>query len=513
MEKVKIDHDTQYLYVYPLGSDYERREIYRDHIKVILDHKWDQDYRRWVMPFKKDIYHEMLAAFGMKPPALEATPIPKSARPKKTKIKSSLNAASKSATRSTSPVSHIKSGTTDSSEIRAVLYGADNNEPNGALLCLDGNIKDCFINRFKENFNHSGAHITSGGKISVDPIKALIATSGGALGASYFASGSLFIATANPATLMAAANGGVYSAVMGTGGIVGQAAFMPVAGALMPVLAPLIAFQLISTIMTLSQFKDVQKRFDYIEKNINRFLQRQEAVFIAEIQSSAKRISQIEEEFSICHCFTPDMMIRLAQLEDKINPIFERYNFLYQAQEIQSQATIEDLKFKQNDAYFAIISSILDLRLDALRIKLKLQDNPAFIPRSVEQLTKKTDYYKCLWSGIAKNHTLIKEVASDLKEAVDEMSWWNKNMPKFLFGNKEEKIEKERKAASFNSHAEALRRDFQREITEAQALGGNLKQNLATFKSMNLVYWRDEDGEHSYYTDELELLPDKLTSR
>lgn len=502
MERVKIDHDAQYLYVYPLGSDNERRDIYRNHIKAIQGHQWNQDHHRWLIPFTKDTYQKILAAFGMSQSALKAAHIPKSTPPKK------------SVSTSVFPISNPKDNTHNSDEIRAVLYRAeDNKPPAGALLCLDGNIKDCFINRFKENFNHSGAHITSGGKISVDPIKALIATSGGALGASYFASGSLFIATANPATLMAAANGGVYSAVMGTGGIVGQAAFMPVAGALMPVLAPLIAFQLISTIMTLSQFKDVQKRFDYIEKNINRFLQRQEAVFIAEIQSSAKRISQIEEEFSICHCFTPDMMIRLAQLEDKINPIFERYNFLYQAQEIQSQATIEDLKFKQNDAYFAIISSILDLRLDALRIKLKLQDNPAFIPRSVEQLTKKTDYYKCLWSGIAKNHTLIKEVASDLKEAVDEMSWWNKNMPKFLFGNKEEKIEKERKAASFNSHAEALRRDFQREITEAQALGENLKQNLATFKSMNLVYWRDEDGDHSYYTDELELLPAKLPKR
>lgn len=89
------------------------------------------------------------------------------------------------------------------------------------------------------------------------------------------------------------------------------------------------------------------------------------------------------------------------------------------------------------------------------------------------------------------------------------MSWWDRNIPIVLFGNKEERVKKERKAASFVSHAEALKMDFRKEITEAQALGEGLRQSLITPKPTNLVYWRDEDGEHSYYTDELELLPVK----
>ena len=223
----------------------------------------------------------------------------------------------------------------------------------------------------------------------------VIGSGTGALGMSYAASGTLFMATANPATLMAIGSG-VGSAVMGTGGIgiVAQAPFIPIAGAMMPVLAPLIAFQAINTIMIMAQFKPIHEKLDHIEKSIDRVLKRLEATFIGEIYSVSQRIEEIEINFKACNQFTPEMIIRLALIEDKVSPIFERYKFLYRAQEIEKHATTpadlkEDLNFKQNDAYFAIALSILDLRVDVLRVKLAIQDDAVYMKHSVGKLLEK----------------------------------------------------------------------------------------------------------------------------
>lgn len=323
---------------------------------------------------------------------------------------------------------------------------------------------------------------------------------------SHAASSSLFIATANPATLMAIGNG-VGSAVMGTSGIIGQAAFIPVAGTLMPVLAPIIAFQAISTIMIMNQFKGIHEKLDHIEKSISRLIKRSEAIFIGEILSASNRIEEIEAKFSVCNQFTSEMIIRLALIEDKVNPIFERYKFLYQTQEVDKKATIEDLKFKQNDAYFAIILSILDLRIDLLRLKLDIQENPGYMKHSIERLIEKADYYNELWIEIGANPNLVEGVAEDLRVAVEEMKWWHKRVPEWLGGKRKERIQTESNIELLEKHADVLKKEFHENLDEAHKLSEGLRKNLVVPKPMNLVYWRDEFGEHSYYTDDIELLP------
>lgn len=269
-----------------------------------------------------------------------------------------------------------------------------------------------------------------------------------------------FMATANPATLMGIGNG-VGSAVMGTSGIVGQAPFISIAGAVMPVLAPLIAFQAISTIMIIAQFKGIHERLDHIEKSISRVIQRSEATFIGEILSASNRIEELEIKFQACNNFTPEMIIRLALIEDKVNPIFERYKFLYQTQEIEKHTTIEDLKFKQNDAYFAVVLSILDLRIDLLRVKLSIQENAGYMKHSAEKLIEKASYYKDLWTEIGANPELIKGegVAEELRETVEGMNFWEKNMPGWFFGRRRERIEAESEAESLLKHADKLHKD------------------------------------------------------
>jgi hypothetical protein len=103
------------------------------------------------------------------------------------------------------------------SKIYVKRFSMEDGSFQGVLFAFNGKIKNDLISRFKENYNVEGDYIKDGGRISPQSILALIGTGGGALGLSAAASGQLFLATANPTTLMTIGNG-VGSAVMGAGG-------------------------------------------------------------------------------------------------------------------------------------------------------------------------------------------------------------------------------------------------------------------------------------------------------
>lgn len=97
------------------------------------------------------------------------------------------------------------------------------------LLSINGDLKNNIIENFQANFQTQGDHIKTGGTLSELCIPTLLAGGGGALGIAAATSGTLFMATTNPATLMAIGYG-VGSAVMGAGGIIGQAPFIALSG-------------------------------------------------------------------------------------------------------------------------------------------------------------------------------------------------------------------------------------------------------------------------------------------
>lgn len=378
----------------------------------------------------------------------------------------------------------------------------------GAVLAFDGKIRDDLLRRFNSNYAFEGDHIKNDGALSPHYILSLIGSGAGAVSLSSVMSGSLFMATASPSTLMTIGNG-VGSAVMGTGGIVGQAPFIPVAGALMPVVVPLIAFQAISTIVIMKQFDGIHKRLNNIEQNVTRIIQQNEATFVGEIISAVNRVEEIEQHFAVSNRFTPEMIIRLSLIEASINPVFERYNCLFQSQAINSEASVKDLQFKQYDAYFAIFLSVLDLRIDLLRLKLAIQEHPGFMRSAAQRLIKKSERYKELWIEIGKTPDAVSTVSTELRQAVDAMDWWSKTMPGWLRGKRGERQQLEEKAEQFSKHAFQLNESLRDSVESAKEIGENIRQNLSKTESMpmNLIYWRDELGEHSYYTDDLQLRP------
>lgn len=370
-----------------------------------------------------------------------------------------------------------------------------------ALLSFDGKVRDEIIARFNEQFLIEGDHIKDGGLSSPKTMLSLLCGGVGSVGMADVASGQLFMATANPATLMQIGNG-LGSAVMGSSGIVAQAPFMPVAGASMQV-APLIVFQALSTIQIMKQFEEVNKKLNLIQNTVNTIMQRNEATFVGEVISAANRIGELETQFSICNQFTEDMIVRLAILEDKVNPLFERYNYLYKSQNLDERTTPEQLNIKETDAYMAIVISILDIRIDLLKMKLNVQNNPGFITDATNNFAEKIDVYQNLWTLIQNKASDIDAIAKKLKEAVDEMNWWQKKMPSWMFGNRTQIKRLEKKSEIFEKEALKHQIQFDNIIDDAMELGDAVKKEVFSDRKISLVYWRDEMGEHSYYTDDL----------
>jgi hypothetical protein len=388
------------------------------------------------------------------------------------------------------------------SKIFAKRFNNESKDSEIALLAFNGKIRDEIVEQFNKNFLTKGSHVKNGGKASPKNILTLLGTGGGALGLSGLASGQLFMATANPATLMTIGNG-VGSAVMGSGGIIAQAPFIPLAGALMPVVAPLIAFQTISTITIMNEFKVVNKKLDEIKSMIDKSIHRDEATNIGSIISAFSRLDDIENQFSISNQFTNDMLIRLALLENSINPLFERYNYLYMTQEFNHNFSSYDFQYKKIDAYMAIITSILDMRIDLLRLKVTIQEDPGYMHDLAMRFREKVENYNGIWSKIQSSSSEIKNISNEMSSTIESMNWWQKNMPSWLFGKRKERKELEAKSDQYSQESESYHSSLKESVIDAKKLGSIIQDSLAQKNPMNLVYWKDKTGEHSYYTDDI----------
>lgn len=161
------------------------------------------------------------------------------------------------------------------------------------LLEINGEGREQLIQKLSQNYLNTGRYTKKQMSISPTVMSSLITTSGlGLTAISKNLSSKLFMATANPDLLMKLSSGGVGSAVMEGGRIVGQSGFIPVAASL-PIVAPLIAMQAMSTIAIMEQFKVVNKKLDIIQKEMNQILLRQEITSIADLSSAIDIVDEL----------------------------------------------------------------------------------------------------------------------------------------------------------------------------------------------------------------------------
>lgn len=376
-----------------------------------------------------------------------------------------------------------------------------------ALLRIQGELRSRILDQFSRNLVLDGAYAKNGGAISPGGMTALLAAGGIGAGAlSVHFANSLFIATANPATLMAIGNG-VGSAVMGATGIVGNAPFVAAGVAVAPVVIPFIAFQAMSTAMVLSELRAVSAKLDDLKRTLDRVIQRSEATHIGGLISADQRLRELEEDFSRCNRFTPSMIARLTALESQVNPIFERYHFLHGKRPDLTRAKSDDLNYRQFDAYLVVESSLLDLRLDVLRLKLAAQEDIGIASKARDRLLAKVKRYSELWDAIAREPREVETAASEIKKAAESMHWWQRKMPGALGGKSAEHKAQLEQAKSLNDASRRGALDLLPKAAEAKSASGGIRDMLSepSQTAVSLVYWRDETGEHSFYTNDLQI--------
>ena len=163
----------------------------------------------------------------------------------------------------------------------------------------------------ERNILTHGEPFRSGGVLGASSLPIL--GTGSAAASSLFA-GNVFLATANPATLMAM-KGGVGSAVVVGGKIVGQAPFIAASTAILPVVLPVMFFMTVSSMIMSVRFDRLQSSLDRLAGMIREALKREVAEDYGEVLSAIARLQDIASEFDESRRFTDEMKIRLALVE------------------------------------------------------------------------------------------------------------------------------------------------------------------------------------------------------
>ncbi len=375
-----------------------------------------------------------------------------------------------------------------------------------ALLRIRGDLRQRILEQFDRSFALEGDQVKEGGAVSSAAILSLVAGGGLAGATSTYFANSLFIATANPATLMSI-GGGVGSAVIGAAGIVGQAPFVAAGSAAAPVVLPLLAFQVMNTVTVLTALRPIFTKLDELKRSLNRSILRGEATHVGGMISADCRLTELEEDFALCNRFSSSMVIRLAILEGEVNPQFERYSFLRETAGEFEKNNDEDLAFRQFDASNVIEASLLDLRIDILRLRLAAQEEIGTAAKARDRLIGKIERYSQIWESIASEPKGVESVAQELGTVAKDMGWWSRKMPNILFGDRAEYRRRCEQEVRLERHSRRVAIDVAPKAAEAVSAAEQLVRGLNDLpgKPVSLVYWRDETGEHSFYTSDLEI--------
>jgi len=332
-------------------------------------------------------------------------------------------------------------------------------------------------------------------QMSVSPkVWSSLVVSGGVVGtvASSAMSSKLFMATAPVSSLMKLNSGGLSSAVMGPGGIMKHAGFLPVSGSF-SVVAPLMAMQALTTVAMLQQLSAMDKKLDAIKGSIDKMMARQEATKVAELFAAVRVVDEIYAQYGQAGRFSTDMLIRLALAERDAAILSRRYEMLENASDADANG------FDSYDTYCTMLASFLNLRVKHLRTCVDVQENPQFVQRSSEGFRTLLKDNITLWDALLNKSEAMKK---DIEEA--EAQRVNaKGLQKIaqLAGVKELDRKKDKYHATVENER-AIMKDFLILVDSAKQLSETADtQGLPT-----MLYWHDGEGEHCIATNEQVLL-------
>ncbi len=330
---------------------------------------------------------------------------------------------------------------------------------------------------------------------AIDSAWLLPALGVGSTAASSLLAGNVFLATANPATLMTI-GAGVGSAVMGSTGIISQAPFVAASTALTPVMVPVMLFTTVSSVMICARLDRVQRTLGRLFEAVEVVRRLLDAEDYARFESAAEQIDEIRSEFEHLRKFSDDVKFKLAIVAGEVKVLQKKYGRLL-AREIDSEDEARLLVSHLNRFFLA---SLLDIQVDLLRLYLGLQDAPASVELRHARLRDKIERYGIDFRQILDDDR-VGAFHRSLKRDLAK-SRWHRRVPARLrlpYGNKlAKRIRKVR----------AVRNDYNSIRARIQGWTDAFESATDESRKQNIVFYRKSDGEntlHAYHTHDFQL--------
>ena len=222
----------------------------------------------------------------------------------------------------------------------------------------------------------------------VDSTWVLPTLGAGSTAVSSLLAGNVFLATANPATLMTIGSG-VGSAVVGPTGIIAQAPFVAASSALMPVVAPVMLFTTVSSVMLCARLDRAQQTLGRLAEVVERIRALLDAEDYARFETAAEHIDEIRSEFEHARRFASDVPDRLSRVDHEVGVLRSKYGLLMTGtvdSEDSARMAVSDL-----NRFF--LASLYDIQIDVLQLHLALQNDPDVVEFRLSRLRGKLEGY------------------------------------------------------------------------------------------------------------------------
>ena len=311
----------------------------------------------------------------------------------------------------------------------------------------------------------------------------------GSTAASSLLAGNVFLATANPAALMTIGTG-VGSAVMGPTGIVAQAPFVAASSALIPVVAPVMLFTTVSSVMIGARLDRMQKAlgtlFEIVE-GVRRFM---EAADYARFKNAAKKIDDIRSEFEHCQRFANDVPGRLSLVEHDVSQLRFKYGLLV-TRDIYSE---DDARSAVSDLNRFYLSSLHDIQVDVLRLYLALQDDPDCVEHRQSRLREQIELYGKDFRKLLDDDR-VGAFHRKLEGDFAELKW-----PQILW--------RRRGLAARTRNIRNIRKDFNSIRVCIERWTAAFESTTDESRKQSIVFYRERDGARAlraYHTRDLRL--------
>lgn len=228
----------------------------------------------------------------------------------------------------------------------------------------------------------------SGGVIENAWLMPMLGGGSSAAAASLLA-GNVFLATANPGTLMTIGSG-VGSAVMGPTGVIAHAPFVAASGALTPVVAPMMLCATVLSVTICARLDRIQRTLGRLSEAVERVRRLLDAEDYARFETAAERIDEIRSEFEQRRRLTSDLPDRLSLVEHDVRVLRNKYGLLMTG-DVHSE---DDARSMVSSLERFFLASLYDLQIDMLQTYFALQNNPSDMEERQSRLQEKVKRYE-----------------------------------------------------------------------------------------------------------------------